>query len=113
LSRVAVPELALKIHLSLNLSDEHGLADSVCSIELAASPSIENLGLALCDGKAVLSWLQACVVSHQIKARDQRQRACPCCGAARALKEYHPVRYRSVFGGVSARVARWRSCPNC
>jgi hypothetical protein len=68
LSRAAVPELALKIHLSLNLSDEHGLADSVdsvCSIELAASPSIETLGLALCDGNAVLSWLQACVVSHQ------------------------------------------------
>jgi hypothetical protein len=90
LSRVAAPEHALKIHLSLNLGDEHGLADpvdSVCSIELAACPSIENPGLALCDGKAVLSWLQACVVSHQIQARDQRQRACPCCGAARALKD--------------------------
>jgi hypothetical protein len=116
LSRVAVPELALKVHLSLKLSDEHGLADSVdsvCSIELAASPSIENLGLALCDGKAVLSWLQACVVSHQIKAREQRQRVCPCCGTARALKDYHPVRYRSVFGGVAARVARWRACSDC
>jgi len=61
--------------------------DSVRSIELAASPSIEKLGLALCDGKAVLSWLQACVVSHQIKTRNQRQRACPCCGAARVLKD--------------------------
>ena len=53
-----MPELALKIHLSLNLSDEHGLADSVdsvCSIELAPSPSIETLGLALSDGKA--AWL--------------------------------------------------------
>jgi hypothetical protein len=82
-----VPELALKIYLPLNLSDEHGLADpvdSACSIELAASPSIENLGLALSDCKAVPSWLQAS--SSRIKSRRATSGNGPARVAARRVR---------------------------
>ena len=29
---------------------------------------------------------------------------------ARQLKDYHTIHYRTLFGDVSARVARWRAC---
>ncbi len=68
------------------------------------------MGLSLANAKAILAWLQSVVVNRQIEALRVDQRVCSSCGAARQLKDYHTVRYRTLFGDVSARVARWRAC---
>jgi hypothetical protein len=68
------------------------------------------MGLSLADSKVLLAWIQEIIVNHQIQALDVKHRDCPSCGAARELKGYRVVRYRSLFGDVSTRVARWRNC---
>jgi hypothetical protein len=81
-----------------------------CTVELREAADVATLGLSLADAEAVLGWPQSSIVSRQLDAMHAVQRACAACGAARSLKDYHTVRYRSLFGDVSARIARWRAC---
>lgn len=104
----------MKLHLSVSISEgPDGPSMARCSIDLPDEPDIAALGLSLADAKAALAWLQSSVVTRQIVERNRRQRACPQCGAARKLNDYHAVRYRSLFGDVTTRVARWRACALC
>jgi hypothetical protein len=68
------------------------------------------MGLSLADSKAVLAWIQAAIVRRQIEAISAKDRVCPCCGMRRQLKDYHPIRYRTLFGDVIAKTPRWRAC---
>jgi len=67
----------------------------------------------LADAKAALAWLQSSVVTRKIAERNRRQRKCQQCGAARSIDDYHTVRHRSLFGDLTARVARWCARTRC
>ena len=82
---------------------------SLGAIKVEECPQIATMGLALADAKVVLARLQTKIVTRQIERLSARERHCPC-GAKRIVKDYHDVRYRSLFGDVVTRVPRWRAC---
>jgi hypothetical protein len=67
---------------------------------------LEDLGLCLEEGKALLAQLQTLLVSQQVE-RDQVTRT-PCaeCGHCRHIKDYRLRRFDTVFGRVTVRRAR-------
>jgi hypothetical protein len=104
----------MKLNLSVAISGgSEGPSTEHCSIDLPDAPDIAVLGLSLADAKAALAWLQSTVVTRQIAERNRGQRECQKCGAARTINDYHTVRYRSLFGDVTARIARCRACARC
>ena len=101
----------MQLQLSLSLpSDTGNIQLTQCLIDIADCPDLAAMGLSLADSKAVLRWIQSTIVNHQIQTLDLKHRNCPSCGSARELKGYRCVRYRSLFGDVHTRVARWRTC---
>jgi len=105
----------MKIKLHLDITDDSGVCQSIAlgTTDMEATPSIATLGLSLANGKAILSQLQMQVVSAQIAAINAQHRLCPVCQSQRRIKDYHEVKFRSLFGKVCVRVPRFdsRSCP--
>ena len=71
---------------------------------------VEDVGLHLQEAKAVLGRLQEEVVRNQLARHLETHRACRVCERPRAVKGYHPLRFRTAFGDISLRSPRWRAC---
>ncbi|UUZ69751.1 hypothetical protein LP416_10610 [Polaromonas sp. P2-4] len=102
----------MQIKISLVVCEDAVESDrqSLLTLEVDAQPSIATLGLSLADGKAMLTQLQAQVVTRQVELLVARQRRCENCGLIRTVKDYHDIHYGSLFGNVRVRVPRWRRC---
>src|SRR3546814_7702678 len=50
--------------------------------------TIDDLGLRIAESKRLLAALQLAVVQTQALDWCRRQRACPCCGSARQIKDH-------------------------
>lgn len=59
---------------------------------------VEDVGLRLKEVKAILSGLQEQLVLQQLAQYLHRHRSCPGCHRLRAIKGYHPLRFRSALG---------------
>src|SRR3546814_12974106 len=57
--------------------------------------SIDDLGLRIAESKRLLAALQLAVVQTQALDWCRRQRACPCCGSARQIKDHRSIMVRS------------------
>ena len=71
---------------------------------------VQDVGLALGDAKSILGELQQELVHQQLESYLAERRACPHCGRPRAIKGYHPLRFRTAFGDIALRSPRWRRC---
>src|SRR6478735_10513826 len=103
------------MHIEISLAISAGAAESdalqLLTLEVDAQPSIETLGLGLADAKALLARMQSQIVTRQVELISTSQRRCDGgCGLNRAIKDYHDVHYRSLFGNVVVKVPRWRRC---
>ena len=72
--------------------------------------SIEELGLQTAEAKSILKELEENVVRQQLAEFLAAKRSCPHCQRSRAIKGYHPLRFRSAYGDVSLRSPRWHRC---
>ena len=70
----------------------------------------ETLGLTLAEAKAILKGLQAIVVEGQVSTHLPSQRPCPDCGGLRALKGYHDLTVKTVFGALTIKSPRLLHC---
>lgn len=102
----------MQIEISLAISAGAAESDALqlLTLEVDAQPSIETLGLGLADAKALLARMQSQIVTRQVELISTSQRRCDGCGLNRAIKDYHDVHYRSLFGNVVVKVPRWRRC---
>src|SRR5690242_14845734 len=71
---------------------------------------LETLGLTLAEGKVILKGLQAIVVEGQLSAHLPSQQPCPDCGGLRALKGYHDLTVKTVFGAHAIKSPRLLHC---
>ncbi|MDM0118013.1 ISKra4 family transposase [Variovorax sp. J22R133] len=71
---------------------------------------VQDVGLALGDAKTILGKLQQTLVQEQLDSYLSDRRACPHCLRPRAIKGYHPLRFRTAFGDIDLRSPRWRRC---
>ena len=61
---------------------------------------VEDVGLRLDEAKAILHGLQEQLIRQQLAGYLDAHRPCPCCHRLRAIKGYHPLRFRSAFGDI-------------
>jgi hypothetical protein len=71
---------------------------------------VEDVGLRLDEAKAILHGLQEQLIRQQLAGYLDAHRPCPCCHRLRAIKGYHPLRFRSAFGDIELRGPRWCRC---
>jgi hypothetical protein len=71
----------------------------------------ETIGLTLAEGKEVLAHLQTALVTQQVAAYTDQQRACPYCGARQLSKGQHILVLRTLFGKLTIPSPRFTSCP--
>jgi hypothetical protein len=72
-----------------------------------------DLGLAIDDGKTIMTTLQSAVVNHEAEAYALFRRVCPDCHRFRPVKDYTTRQIRTVFGTVEVRNPRWMICRDC
>ena len=72
--------------------------------------SIEEVGLHTAEAKSILKGLEENVVRQQLAEFLATKRSCPRCQRSRAIKGYHPLRFRSAYGDVPLRSPRWHRC---
>jgi len=71
----------------------------------------ETIGLTLAEGKEVVAHLQTALVTQQVAAYTDQQRACPHCGARQLSKGQHILVLRTLFGKLTIPSPRFASCP--
>ena len=71
---------------------------------------METLGLALVEGKAILSAIQHVVVEAQTADCMAAHRQCSDCGQPRRSKGHHDLPLRTVFGKVTVASPRLLHC---
>jgi hypothetical protein len=71
----------------------------------------ETIGLTLAEGKEVLAHLQTALVTQQVAAYTDQQRACPHCGARQLSKGQHTLALRTLFGKLTIPSPRFVTCP--
>ena len=72
--------------------------------------TIDDLGLRIEESKSLLAALQLAVVQTQALDWCRRQRACPCCGSARLLKDHRSIMVRTPFGKIAVLSPRFMRC---
>ncbi len=101
----------MKFTIQLLIEDTHRLPLSI-PLETIDRPCdvVEDVGLRLREAKAVLDRLQKEVISNQLARHLETHRSCHVCERPRAVKGYHPLRFRTAFGDISLRSPRWHTC---
>ena len=100
----------MKFTILLKNEDDSTEPLTVSQIERKDPLNAATLGLTLAESKQVLAKVQQEFVEAQLHCHAQAQRICPQCRNPRALKDYRPACFKSLFGGVDLRVPRFFAC---
>jgi hypothetical protein len=105
-------ETGLAFELILRVKDEDDVQTDVSLGELCQGEvsDVALLGLSLSESKRVLTRVQSEIVTRQFESMVHERRACACCLATPSIKDYQPIRFRSLFGDVDLRVPRYAKC---
>lgn len=103
----------MRFHLQLVAETDNGHEEplTVTSVERSDDLSIDTLGLNLEEAKSILAAVQMALTDAQAHVESERQRACPCCGEPRKLKDRRTIKVRTLFGKISVPSPRYRRCP--
>ncbi len=88
---------------------DFGVAEEVATLAKGVD-RLEEVGLSLADGKAVLGGLQHRLVGLQVAAHAERHRHCAACGKRLRAKGSYPIVFRSLFGDIRLASPRFRRC---
>jgi hypothetical protein len=82
----------------------------VSEIERTGPLRAASLGLTLAESKQLVARVQQELVESQLACHAEEQRICARCGHRRALKDYRPAAFKSLFGRVDLRIPRLYTC---
>jgi hypothetical protein len=103
------PPMKITIQVLIEGADALPLTVPIHTIDRLCE-RIEEVGLQTEEAKSILRGLEQNAVRHQLAEYLAGKRSCPHCQRSRAIKGYHPLRFRSVYGDVSLRSPRWHRC---
>jgi len=86
-----------------------GAAEEVAAFE-KVTQRLEDLGLSIAEGKALLAAVQSGTVKVQAAEWSRRHRPCPVCGDQRRCKGSYPVVFRTLYGDVELDSPRLHRC---
>ena len=99
----------IKINVTISGPDGIAHAETVAIFSKGAD-SICEIGLSISDSKALLVRLQQEIVAAQCASYCTRRAHCPSCGQKLRCKARGQIRYRTVFGDVTAPSPRFYHC---
>lgn len=70
----------------------------------------ETAGLTLEESKQLTSNFQEKMVSCQTRDFIAKNKCCACCHKMRSIQGYHSIVYRTLFGNITIKSPRFRSC---
>lgn len=89
--------------------DSHIITEDIYSL-VRDELSAETLGMNLNEAKAMMAAIQHTLVAQQIADYVAQHRACACCGKQQAIKSYHTLIYRTLFGKLTLKSPRLYHC---
>ena len=102
----------MRVRVLLQITGDDGTAGAV--EEVAAfekmTQRLEDLGLSIAEGKALLAAVQHGTVKVQTAEWSRRHRRCPVCGNHRCSKGSYPVVFRTLYGDVELDSPRLHRC---
>ena len=102
----------MRVRVLLQITGDDGIAgaaEEVAAFE-KVTQRLEDLGLSIAEGKALLAAVQHGTVKVQAAAWSRRHRPCPVCGGKRRCKGSYPVVFRTLFGDVELDSPRLHRC---
>lgn len=103
----------MRVRVLLQITDDDGAggtAVEVTAFEKVAE-RLEDLGLSIAEGKALLAAVQQRTVNAQAAAWLRRHRCCEACGAHRRSKGSYSVTFMTLYGDVQLSSPRLYHCP--
>ena len=101
----------MKVHIQMVIShdNQQQMTYDILGLE-CKELSLETLGLTLTDSKMILVNVQKAMVSEQTKEFISQHKGCRYCGKSRAIKGYHTITYRTLFGRLILQSPRLLEC---
>ncbi|MDA1044317.1 MAG: ISKra4 family transposase, partial [Verrucomicrobia bacterium] len=99
----------IKINVTITGPDGIAHAETVATFSKCAD-SIGEIGLSISESKALLVRLQQEIVAAQCSSYCSKRTHCPSCGQKLRCKAQGQIRYRTVFGDVTAPSPRFYHC---
>jgi hypothetical protein len=99
------------IWVETRISDRTFDKQMVAKIERPASLAVmEEVGLTLQDGKAVIREIQTRIVEMQFKVASKLRQHCLSCQSRQTIKDWRTRSLRTVFGEIRVSCCRYRRC---
>ena len=102
----------MRVSILLQITADDGTAvivEEVVAFE-KATEQVEDVGLSLAQGKALLAAVQHRVVQGQAGEWAGRHRCCASCGSRRRSNGSYPVLFRTLYGDVQLASPRLHRC---
>ncbi len=102
----------MRVRVLLQITGDDGTAgpaEEVAAFE-KVTQRLEDLGLSIVEGKALLAAVQHRMVKAQAAVWSQRHRHCPACGSRRRSKGSYPVVFRTLYGDIELDSPRLHRC---
>jgi len=102
----------MRVCILLQITDDAGMTGAAEEVAAFEKPTerLEDVGLLLADGKALLAAVQRRVVKVQADTWAGRYRCCESCGTRRRCKGSYPVLFRTLYGDVQLASPRLHRC---
>ncbi len=103
----------MRVSVLLQIIGDDGVAASTEEIAAfdKATNRVEDLGLSIDEGKAVLAAVQSRTVKAQASAWSERHRSCAACDRKRYSKGSYQVVFQTLYGDVELDSPRLYCCP--
>ena len=102
----------MRVRILLQVAPDDGDFGAAVGVATFEKPTlgVEDVGLSLADGKALLVAVQRSVVERQATVWIEKHRCCVCCGRRLRSKGSYPVLFRSLFGEIRLMGPRFHRC---
>ena len=103
----------MRVSILLQITGDDGAIGPAEEVTTFEKPTerLEDLGLSIAEGKAMLAAVQARTVLAQAETWSRRRRCCSACGEPRRSKGRYALAFRTLYGDVELNSQRLHRCP--
>ena len=102
----------MRVSILLQITDDGATTSAATEIVAfeKATGQVEDVGLSLAQGKALIAAVQRRIVEAQADTWAARHRCCEACGTRRRCKGSYPILFRTLYGNVQLASPRLHRC---
>ena len=102
----------MRVSIVLQITNDAGTACAAVEVVAfeKATGQVEDVGLSLAQGEALIAVVQRRIVEAQADTWAARHRCCEACGTRRRSNGSYPVLFRTLYGDVPLASPRLHRC---